>query len=497
MKYSRHLLIGLLALFLGGCGTTVQESLKVQPMGKTPIGMDKTVVILPFADYSNADNLETAFRRNLFVSENITDQFGKYGFHLPVQEDVFFYLADQKIINVMSYNRSKTASLENEMKDEWSAGMKEELQRYIDLAQKTNGQGEGSESVRTHGLTQQEVVKIGRHFSADYIVRGRIIQYKDRQDPSWNPVKKGLITFVTGVTNKIAFGQAESEKYDEWNNTLAGAADAAFISGVTDGNVNHAIAWGAAGAVLGNLAHHSGKIPQAVVQLRIWVQDAYTGNVVWTNRIDVKVSPESVLADYQYDALFEKATEKAISTLIDDFAQVVYNVPPPTPPRPEGQSSLAAPAATSTTNVAPDADKDGVADVADHCANTPAGVLVNAFGCPSREVLVLEGVHFKSGSATLTPSSLAKLDKAASALIRSPHVKVEVAGFTDNVGDSKRNLDLSTERSLAVVQYLTSKGVAATQLTARGYGEENPIASNATAAGRQKNRRIELLPMTQ
>jgi len=496
MKYSRHLLIGLLALFLGGCGTTVQESLKVQPMGKTPIGMDKTVVILPFADYSNADNLETAFRRNLFVSENITDQFGKYGFHLPVQEDVFFYLADQKIINVVSYDRSKTSSLEYEMKDEWSAGMKEELQRYIELAKKTDVHGDGSDSLGTHGLTQQEVVKIGRHFSADYIVRGRIIQYKDRQDPSWNPVKKGLITFVTGVTNRIAFGQAESEKYDELNNTLAGAADAAFISGVTDGNVNHAIAWGAAGAVLGNLAHHSGRIPQAVVQLRVWVQDAYTGNVVWTNRVDVKVSPESVLADYQYDALFEKATEKAISTLVDDFAQVVYNVPPPTP-RTEQQPSLAAPTANPIKDVAPDADKDGVADVADHCSNTPAGVLVNAFGCPSKEILILEGVHFRSGSAALTPNSLAKLDKAASALVRAPHVKVEVAGYTDSVGDSQRNLDLSTERSLAVVQYLTSKGVAATQLTARGYGEENPIASNATAAGRQKNRRIELIPMTQ
>jgi len=331
MKYSRHLLIGLLTLFLGGCGTTVHESLKIQAANKNPVGSDKTVVILPFADYSHADNLETAYRRNLFVSENVTDQFVKYGFQLPVQEDVFLYLADQNIINVVTYDRKKTDSLEHEMNKEWSSAMKETLQRYINLAQTSGSRSNESDSPGTHGLTQQEIVKIGRHFSADYIVRGRIIQYKDRQDPSWNPAKKGLITFVTGVTNKIAFGQAESEKYDEWNNTVAGAADAAFISGVTDGDLSHAIAWGGAGAVLGNLAHHSGKIPQAVVQLRVWVQDAYTGNVVWTNRVDVKVSPESVLADYQYDALFEKATEKAISTLVDNFAQVVYHVPPPAP----------------------------------------------------------------------------------------------------------------------------------------------------------------------
>ncbi|BCO10353.1 hypothetical protein GF1_27290 [Desulfolithobacter dissulfuricans] len=73
------------------------------------------------------------------------------------------------------------------------------------------------------------------------------------------------------------------------------------------------------GAGAGTLTHNSGRVPQAVVQLRIWVQDAYTGDVVWTNRVDVKVSPESVLADYQYDALFEQATERAIATLIDNF----------------------------------------------------------------------------------------------------------------------------------------------------------------------------------
>jgi hypothetical protein len=55
-----------------------------------------------------------------------------------------------------------------------------------------------------------------------------------------------------------------------------------------------------------------GDVPQAVVQLRIWVQDAYTGNVVWTNRTNVQVSPQSFFADYQYDNLFETAVEPAI-----------------------------------------------------------------------------------------------------------------------------------------------------------------------------------------
>jgi len=474
MNFSRSLLFGLSALLLCSCGTTVQESLKVQPEVKSQLGHDKTVVILPFADYSSADNLETAYRRNLFVAENLTDQFNKYGFRSPVQEDVFLYLVDHNFINIVSYGGKKSSSLEYELNQEWSNAMKSHLQRYADLSQKNSMLSGDSEGPGTHGLTQKEIVRIGRQFSADYVVRGRIIQYKDRQDPTWNPVKKGLLPFVAGVTNKVAFGQAESDKYDELNTTVAGAADAAFISGVTDGNLNHAIAWGVAGAALGNMAYHSGRIPQAVVQLRVWVQDAYTGNVVWTNRVDVKVSPESVLADYQYDALFEKATEKAITTLVDDFAQAIYKPAPVT---------------------SPDTDKDGVPDVADHCPNTPVGVPVNALGCPAKENLILEGVNFDFDSAVLTQASQQILDRTASALIHAPHVKVEVAGFTDSVGDARYNLNLSNERSRSVVRYLTGKGVAASQLTAKGYGEEYPIADNSTAEGRQKNRRTELRPL--
>ena len=321
MKYSRHLLIGLLVLLLGGCGTTVHESLKVQPITKSAIGADKTVVILPFADYSHADNLETAYRRNLFVGENLTDQFVKRSFQLPVQEDVFLYLVNQNIINVVASDKKKSRSLERELNNDWSDQMKVQLQHYITLSQNNGSDTSANESPGTHGLTPQEIVKIGRHFSADYIVRGRIIQYKERQDPSWSPLKKGVIPFVAGVTNKVMFGQAESDKYDELGSTIVGGMDGALISGMTNGDSANIITWGVVGAGMGMMASHTGKVPQAVVQLRIWVQDAYTGKVVWTNRVDVKVSPESVLADYQYDALFERATEKAIATLIDDFAK--------------------------------------------------------------------------------------------------------------------------------------------------------------------------------
>ncbi|MCL7486883.1 MAG: hypothetical protein M8357_01745 [Desulfobulbaceae bacterium] len=335
MNYSRYLLYVLLALLVSGCGQTVQKSLKVQPEMKSRAGADKSIVILPFADYSYADDLETAYRRNIYITENLTDQLVSNSFHLPVQEDVFNYLISQNIINLVAYEDTKTTHLQREMNGEWSSVMKSHLQRYITQTKNAGNDQPVMESPGTHGLSQQEVVRIGRHFGADYIVRGRIIEYKTRVDPSWEPLKKGILTFLGGTTSRLAFGNATSERYDMTGYMLAGAVwggllgnGATFpwnpgqadqtILGISGGRDANTIFWGGVGSQFGEIAQKS-QASQAVVQLRIWVQDAYTGSVVWTNRVDVKVSPESVLADHQYDVLFESATEKAISTLVDNF----------------------------------------------------------------------------------------------------------------------------------------------------------------------------------
>jgi outer membrane protein OmpA-like peptidoglycan-associated protein len=107
------------------------------------------------------------------------------------------------------------------------------------------------------------------------------------------------------------------------------------------------------------------------------------------------------------------------------------------------------------------------------------------------EGLVLEGVHFDSGKATLRPGSYAKLDRVAEYMKYKKSARIEISGHTDNVGNAKRNKALSKRRAQACRRYLISKGIDAGRIRAVGYGEERPIASNDTPAGRQKNRRIE------
>ena len=127
-----------------------------------------------------------------------------------------------------------------------------------------------------------------------------------------------------------------------------------------------------------------------------------------------------------------------------------------------------------------------------NCPGTPAGTRVDNRGCELQEEIHLRGVNFETNSADLTADSSARLDDATATLLRNSDLRVEVAGYTDSSGAASYNQDLSRRRAQSVMDYLVSHGVDAGMLSARGYGENNPIASNATAAGRAENRRVTL-----
>lgn len=104
----------------------------------------------------------------------------------------------------------------------------------------------------------------------------------------------------------------------------------------------------------------------------------------------------------------------------------------------------------------------------------------------------LEDVYFETGSYNLTSDSWVAMHKLLEALSFNPKMKVEIAGHTDNVGDSQANLNLSQRRADTLVEWLVKKGADSSRLIAKGYGDKNPIADNATADGRAKNRRTEI-----
>jgi outer membrane protein OmpA-like peptidoglycan-associated protein/tetratricopeptide (TPR) repeat protein len=102
---------------------------------------------------------------------------------------------------------------------------------------------------------------------------------------------------------------------------------------------------------------------------------------------------------------------------------------------------------------------------------------------------VFTQVLFESNSYALLPASLPELNKLVQILEENPGMHIQISGHTDNVGKAADNLTLSTSRAKAIVQYLSSKGIATERLSYKGFGSTEPIATNETAAGRALNRR--------
>jgi OOP family OmpA-OmpF porin len=147
-----------------------------------------------------------------------------------------------------------------------------------------------------------------------------------------------------------------------------------------------------------------------------------------------------------------------------------------------------------------DADNDGIPDVKDACPKEPGQPDPDPKknGCPKfihvegSNVMILQQVHFATGSATILPDSFPMLGEIAQLLkARAEIKKMMIEGHTDNRGAEAMNLDLSKRRAASVKSWLIQRGIDPARLDSEGYGMTRPIQSNDTNEGRQANRRVE------
>ena len=145
----------------------------------------------------------------------------------------------------------------------------------------------------------------------------------------------------------------------------------------------------------------------------------------------------------------------------------------------------------------PDTDGDSILDKDDKCPKTP-GELDNN-GCPEVTEEVQKKLNsyaktilFNSGKSSIKDASNAVLVDIVTILNEYPNANFTIEGHTDSIGSAVTNKKLSEKRALSVQDFLITNGISASRLTAIGYGEEKPIATNLYKDGRKQNRRVEI-----
>jgi outer membrane protein OmpA-like peptidoglycan-associated protein len=147
-----------------------------------------------------------------------------------------------------------------------------------------------------------------------------------------------------------------------------------------------------------------------------------------------------------------------------------------------------------------DNDQDGVLDASDTCPNEP-GPASND-GCPPRfefihvtqeKIELKQAIFFQTAKAVIMAKSFGLLDEVATALRSRPTLHVRIEGHTDLRGGHAYNLRLSQARADSVRAFLMGKGISSDRMQAKGYGPDQPIDNNQTAAGRERNRRVEFM----
>jgi len=360
-RQSLFLLLVTVGLFLiTGCGSKVVET--VPPVDSSIMNSNMPslrIAVLPFADYTTGFSPDNALRRQVKLEAAIGHELSRLGIHASINEDVIQCLADIGVIKIIDAGDRGAGDrfLEKELGSGWSDEMRSEIHKILVSARSEEGIGIQTKKI---GLDVGTLRAIGQRLGADYVIRGRIIEYEVRDGRTFNPLQKGILPFFFDFSSNLIFGVARSDTYDLWQDTsLGGLLGAAFgasanhpfnapkketeiingghprlatalvheSGGFEDHEAYNAAFWGGAAAGAAYLAAKGGRVPEAVVQVALALQDTRTGRVLWSNRVEEEVSPMSVWADSRARTQVDLAVEEAAKSLVADLKNALEALP--------------------------------------------------------------------------------------------------------------------------------------------------------------------------
>lgn len=215
--------------------------------------------------------------------------------------------------------------------------------------------------------------------------------------------------------------------------------------------------------------------------------------------VDISGCPLDTDMDKVPDGL-DMCPDTPLGVLVDDYGCPLDEDKDGVPDFLDQQLNTPAGALVDSVGIALDTDGDGVADGIDKCPETGEGVVVDEFGCPTAKPLtekIVLNIQYAPGSVEPDEEAKVILDDIAMRMKIYTNAKIEVNGYTDALGSSRSNLKLSQKRAEAVKKYLVEKGIDPDRMKPKGFGEDKKyfIATNETPEGRQKNRRVEIVPI--
>jgi len=328
----------------------------------------RKVAVFPFADYSQQqDMMETnAWGGNIKIQEEIADQLTAHGISVAVQEDVNTLLVDYNLIRPVNENYLLYGTIQEE--DEYSKmgtpqyeltnyahspTMQQELRNLIKFQTKRQRAESSSPVLQgvTVGLSKDIVMELGQALGVDMIIRGRIIEYGYKDVGTLNPFYRGFIPVLLDGVKDTLYGTTGAYGYEDGlegiEDILIGAglgygigsqithsatkSRTSLSSGIITRPVNseytsknnYAVEGAGIGALSGWMTSQRPKKAKrsAVVQVRIYAQDARTGDVLWSNRTEIEYTPCSYFAfsDTHPKVMFDKAVKQGVKVLMDNF----------------------------------------------------------------------------------------------------------------------------------------------------------------------------------
>ncbi|MBC8209080.1 MAG: hypothetical protein H8E79_07940 [Desulfobulbaceae bacterium] len=284
-------------------------------------GLSTSLAHLPFADYSYADTLAGANLRNQTIHSILHKKLSAQGFELKTQGDTLDYLSSQDIIHFTDFAPNNITSLQNEMSNDWSESMKDVLRTYTQ-EQRTDRFNKIIDAPGNQELNNETLAKLGRNLKADYVVRGRIQVTSNTSRLDWLPWHTKRLPFISDPDSHLAVGFANSEQYDYWPQKSAGVR-------ISDNNSEPINLFGHANDNIIEWLPAPGTeaTRNQITQIWMWVQEAMSGQIVWSNRALVNISSNTAFDEIKSAPLSKAAIEQAMTRLIDDFNAQAQLVP--------------------------------------------------------------------------------------------------------------------------------------------------------------------------